>query len=121
MYKILFNILVSQLSPYVENITVNHKCGFRRKWSTTDQIFYIRQILEREGEWEYNRPVRQLFMEFEKTYDSFRRKVLYSILDEFSKPVKLVRIIEMRSNEICSKARIIKTLPDTIPIQNGMK
>jgi hypothetical protein len=47
--------------------------------------------------------------------------VLYSILDEFSKPVKLVRIIEMRSNEICSKARIIKTLPDTIPIQNGMK
>jgi hypothetical protein len=38
----------------------------------TDQIFCIRQILEKE--WEYNGIVHHLFIDFEKAYDSVRRK-----------------------------------------------
>jgi hypothetical protein len=34
----------------------------------TDQIFYIRQILEKK--WEYNGTVHQLFIDFKKAYDS---------------------------------------------------
>ncbi|KDR20046.1 hypothetical protein L798_05438 [Zootermopsis nevadensis] len=41
--------------------------GFRRNRSTTDQIFRIRQILEKK--WEYNGKV-QLFLDFRKAYDS---------------------------------------------------
>jgi hypothetical protein len=44
-YKILSNILLSRLSPYVDEIIGVHQCGFRRNRSTTDQIFRIRQIL----------------------------------------------------------------------------
>ena len=44
-YKILSNILLSQLTPYAEEIIWDHQCGFRRNQSTTDQIFCIRQIL----------------------------------------------------------------------------
>jgi hypothetical protein len=46
---ILSNILVSRLSPYIDEITGEHQCGFRRSRSTTDQIFCIRQILEKKG------------------------------------------------------------------------
>jgi hypothetical protein len=42
--------------------------------STTDQIFCIRQILEKK--WEYNETVHQLFVDFKKTYDSVRREIL---------------------------------------------
>jgi hypothetical protein len=48
---------------------------------TTDQIFCIRQILEKK--WEYNETVHQLFVDFKKAYDSIRREVLYNILIEF--------------------------------------
>jgi hypothetical protein len=48
-YKILSNILVSRLIPYADEIIGDHQCGFRRNRSTTDQIFYIRQILEKSG------------------------------------------------------------------------
>ena len=48
-YKILSNILLSRLIPYAEEIMGNHQCGFRRNRSTTDQIFCIRQILEKNG------------------------------------------------------------------------
>jgi hypothetical protein len=40
--------------------------------STTDMIFCIRQILEKK--WEYNKTVHQLFIDFNKVYDSVRRK-----------------------------------------------
>jgi hypothetical protein len=44
-YKIVSNILLSRLVPYVDEIIVDHQCGFRRNRSTTDQILCIRQIL----------------------------------------------------------------------------
>jgi hypothetical protein len=40
-YKILSNILLARLTPYVNEITGGLLCGIRRNRSTTDQIFYI--------------------------------------------------------------------------------
>jgi hypothetical protein len=47
-YKILSNILLSRLTPYADEIIWEHQCGFRRNRSTTDHIFFIRQILEKK-------------------------------------------------------------------------
>jgi hypothetical protein len=47
-YTILSNILLSRLVPYIDEIIGDHQCGFRRNRSTTDQIFCIRQILEKK-------------------------------------------------------------------------
>jgi hypothetical protein len=47
-YKILSNILLTRLTPQVNEIIGDHQCGFRRNRSNTDQIFYIRQILEKK-------------------------------------------------------------------------
>jgi alpha-D-ribose 1-methylphosphonate 5-phosphate C-P lyase len=63
--NILPNILVC---PYVDEIVGDDQCGFRRHRSTTDQIFCTDQILERK--WEYNGTVHQLFIDFEKAYES---------------------------------------------------
>jgi hypothetical protein len=57
-----------------------------------DQIFYIRQILEKK--WEYNGTVHQLFIDFKKSCDSLKKTVLYNILLEFGIPKKLVRLIK---------------------------
>jgi hypothetical protein len=48
-YKILSKIPLLQLSPYVDEIIGDHQCGFRCNISTTDQIFCIPQILEKNG------------------------------------------------------------------------
>jgi hypothetical protein len=77
-----------------------------------DQIFYIRQILEKK--WEYNGMVHQLFIDFKKAYDSINREVLYNILLEFGIPKKLVRLIKMCLNETYSKVCIGKLLSDKI-------
>jgi hypothetical protein len=118
-YKILSNILLSRLIPYADEIIGDHQCGFRRNRSTTVQIFYILQILEKK--WEYIGTVHQLFIDFKKAYDSVRREALYNILIEFGIPRKLVGIIKMYLNEIYSRVCIGKSLSDNFSIENGLK
>jgi hypothetical protein len=93
-YKILSNIIRARLTPYVNEVIGDHQCGFHYNRSTTDHIFYIRQILEKK--WEYNGTVHQLFIDFKKAYDSIKREILYNILLEFGIPKKLVR-----PNKVC--------------------
>jgi hypothetical protein len=53
--------------------------------------------------------------------DLVSREVLYNILIEFGILMKLVRLIKMCLNEICSEVRIGKHLSDSFPIPNGLK
>ncbi|KAJ4435551.1 hypothetical protein ANN_18167 [Periplaneta americana] len=91
-YKILSNILLKRLTPY---------------------------ILEKKRE--YKGTVHQLFIDFKKAYDSVKREVLYDILIEFGIPKKLVRLIKMCLSETYSRVRIGQFLSDAFPIHCGLK
>jgi len=65
--------------------------------------------------------VHQLFIDFKKVYDSFRREVLYSILIKFGIPMKLIRLIKMCLNETYSRVRVGKNLFDSFLIKNCLK
>jgi hypothetical protein len=60
-YKILSNILLTRLSPYIDEIIGVYQCGFRSSRLAADQIVFIRQILEKK--WEYSETV-QLSIDF---------------------------------------------------------
>jgi hypothetical protein len=81
------------LTPDAEEMIGDYQCGFQCVRSTTDHIFCIRQNLEKKT-WEYNEVVHQLFIDFKKVSQSFRREVLYNILTEFGIPMKLVGLIK---------------------------
>jgi hypothetical protein len=83
-----------------------------------DQIFYIRQIVEKK--WEYNGTVHQLFIHFKKAHDSVRREASY-IVNEFGIPRKLFGLTEMCLNETYSTVRISKNLSVKFTVQNGLK
>jgi hypothetical protein len=46
-YNIVSNILLARLTPYADVTIGDYQCGFRHNKSTTDQIFYIRQVQEK--------------------------------------------------------------------------
>ena len=80
-YKMLYNILLSRLTPYAEEIIGDLQSGIWRNRSTTDHIFCILQILEKK--WEYSETEHQLFIDFKNVYESVMREDLYNILIEF--------------------------------------
>jgi sorting nexin-29 len=94
--KILLSVLVSRLSPYIDEIIEEHHCVFQCNRLATSQIFCVQQMLEMKGE--CNETVYQLFIDFKKAYDLMRREVLCSVLIEFGVPLKLIRLIEMCLN-----------------------
>ena len=118
-YNILSNILLSVLSPYVEEITGVRQWGFRRNRSTTDHIFCILQIHEKKLE--YNEAVNQLFIDFKEAYDTVKREVLCNILIEVGVHMNLVRLIKLCLNETCSRVPVGKHLSDMLPIRSGWK
>jgi sorting nexin-29 len=48
-YKILSNILLSRLSPYIDEIIGEHQRGFRCNRSTTDQVFAFVRYWKKVG------------------------------------------------------------------------
>jgi hypothetical protein len=65
------------------------------------------------GGWEYNETIHQLFIDFEKAYDSVSR--------EFGVPMTILRLIKMCLNKTYSTVRIGKYVSDAFPIQSGIK
>jgi len=117
-YNILSNILLSRLTPYAEEITADHQCGFQCSRSATDHVFCIHQILEKKLE--YNEAVLQLFIDFKKAYDSVRREVLYNVPIESGIPMKLVRLIKCVT-EMYSRVWVGKNLSDMFPNRDTLK
>ena len=51
-YKILSNVICERLKPFCNTLIGKYQCGFRPGRSTIDQIFTLRQILEKTNEFQ---------------------------------------------------------------------
>ena len=100
-YKIFSLILQDRLFPHVEEIVGNnYQRGFRNGKSTTDQIFTMRQILEKMAEYRHN--TYHLLIDFKAVYDSIARVKLYDAISSFRIPAKLIRLVRMiKTNVTC--------------------
>ncbi|KAA5771122.1 reverse transcriptase family protein, partial [Pseudomonas aeruginosa] len=86
-YKIFANVLFGKLKPFVEPRLGEYQCGFRPGRSTIDQIFSLRQILEKTLE--FNADTYHLFIDFKAAYDNISRDFLYQAMHEIGVPPKL--------------------------------
>jgi len=120
MYKILSNILLSRLTTYTAEIIRNHQYGFRRKRSTKDHTFCIRQILQKKMGIQGS-SASTTYIHSKKVSDSVRSKVLCNTLNEFGIPMKPARLIKMCLNENYTRVWVGKQLSGMFPVRNSMK
>ena len=66
--KVFMRVLLNRMKPKIEESLREEQAGFRGGRSTVDQIFALRQILEKR--WEFALPVYCAFIDLEKAYDS---------------------------------------------------
>jgi sorting nexin-29 len=116
---VLTNVICHRLEPYAENILGEYQGGFRAGRSTTDQLFTVKQILEKW--WEFSINVYQIYVDFKQAYDSIQLEKLYRIMHEFSIPNKLIRLVRatMRNSE--AQLKIQAQLMGPFKIRQGLK
>jgi sorting nexin-29 len=95
MYKIYTNIIKMRLEIYLESMIGEYQAGFRRGRSTTDQLFAVKQLLEKF--WEH-----QIFVDFKQAYDSIKREKLCAAMQEMGIPNKLIRLVRSTMAETTS-------------------
>jgi sorting nexin-29 len=118
-YKMFSNILFKRLDPYVEDVISDYQYGFCQGRSTSNQIFNLRQVLEKCNK--FGTEIHHLFMHFRAAYDSIGRSNLYTAMKEYQIPRKLTALVKTtKSNSLC-QIRIHNLLSDPIHIKNGVR
>lgn len=92
-YKILASILCERLKPHVIRVIGSYQCGFMPGRGTTDQIFTLRQILEKTQEFQVD--THHLFIDFKQAYDTPTRTELFKAMNTFGLPKKLIKLSQM--------------------------
>jgi hypothetical protein len=73
------------------NAAVQHyQVGFQSGKSTTDQLFALRQVLEKWNE--FNITTHHLFIDFKAAYDTLVRNKVNVGMSELNFPTKLIRL-----------------------------
>jgi sorting nexin-29 len=81
-YKILSSVIFERLKEYSEEILGEYQCGFRPQRGTTDQIFVVRQVLEKF--YTHDIDLHLLFIDFKNAFDSINKKKATGITTVFS-------------------------------------
>jgi endonuclease/exonuclease/phosphatase family metal-dependent hydrolase len=89
-YKVFAKVLYDRLLPYANAVVQHYQAGFQSGKSTTDQLFALRQILEKGNE--YNIQTHHLFIDFKAAYDTIIRNEVYVSMSELNFPTKLIRL-----------------------------
>ena len=117
-YKIFANTLYQRLLPYSECTIGEYQGGLRVGRSTSEQLFNIRQILEKCKE--YNIELHHLFLDFMAAYASVIRKKLWRVMEEFGIPKKLISLTKMTLTHTNSRVRIRNKLSEAFDITVGL-
>jgi hypothetical protein len=84
-YKILADIVVGKMKPYIETVMGDYQNGFRTGRSVIDNTFVLKI-------WEYNQSVQHLFRDFQKAYDCIHTDILWKYMKDFKIPTKLIQM-----------------------------
>lgn len=118
-YKVLSQILFRRLSPLVRDFVGSYQAGFIDGRSTTDQMFTLRQILEKCRE--YQVPTHHLFIDFKAAYDTINRNELWRVMHEHRFPGKLIRLIKATMDSVWCRVKISNELSDSFESRRGLR
>ena len=79
----------------------------------------VKNLLEKA--WEHNVETYQIFIDFQKAYDSTRRDKLYEIMAFFGIPNKLIRLTKATMEDSTYHVKLGTTMTNSFKVGNGLK
>jgi sorting nexin-29 len=107
------------MNSYVEEILGKYQCGFRPGRGTTDQIFVMKQNMEKC--FEYGVDLCMLLIDFWQAFDSINRRVVLIALKKFKIPQKLIRLVKVTLKDSRAKVLIAGRTSRNFEITSGVR
>ena len=116
-YKIFAIIFNHRLVDTVETELGDYQSGFRPNRSTIDNIFMIRQIIEKCCE--YNDDIHNIFIDYIYAFDSIKRNKILDSLTKNKIPSKLIRLTKLTLEN--TTAKVNNTYTMEFRVESGVK
>lgn len=117
--KVYAAIIEKRTRSIVEHLLDENQSGFRPMRGCQDQIFCLRQIMEKFHE--KNKDLYLAFVDLEKAYDSVPRSKLWSVLAEYGVNGKLLEAIKSLYVNCRAAVRIDGRLSEWFDVKNGVR
>ena len=118
-YKVLSKILSLRLEPFAEAFLSEYQAGFRRQRSTSDQLFSIRQIVQKS--YEMNVETLHLFIDFRAAYDSIDREGLWHIMAEAHFPHRMIRLLKATLAKVMCSVKVQGSTSEMFECRIGLR
>ena len=119
--KIFALIIQRRISKKTEEILSESQAGFRPGRSTIDQLFTLRQIIEKYLA--TNQSLFCCYIDFEKAFDSVWQEGLWKAMQFFNYPAKYIRLLQALYDKSESAVRVNGELTDwfrtTVGVRQG--
>ncbi|XP_051858122.1 uncharacterized protein LOC127565084 [Drosophila albomicans] len=123
MHQLISKIWLTESMPEDWNLSmicpILKKVQFRPGKSTVDQIFTLRQILEKSYENQID--TYHLFVDYKDAFDSPRRDRLYAAMSELGIPAKLTRLYRMTLSNTISSVKVGSGQSETFTTKCGLR
>lgn len=113
--RAIYNQLVKELNDKI----LPTQAGFRKKRSTSEHIFVIRQLMESARE--FKQPLHVAFVDIEKAYDGIPRAPLLRVLRRYGASPRLCHLISLLYQKTSARVRLAGVESDLFDIYTGVK
>ena len=117
--KVLSLILLEGLKKIIEPQLQEAQCGFREGHGTTDQIWAVRQLVEKSLE--HHSELCLCFIDLSKAYDSVSREALMAVLRKYGVPGHTVSLVEQMYAGTWCRVKLEGEVSERFEVQTGVR
>lgn len=117
--KLYASILVDWIRGKVEHVLGEDQCGFRPLRGCQDQIFCLRQTIEKL--YEKNKDLYLCFIDLEKAFDRVPRQRLFEVLSEYGINGGLLEAVKSIYVDSRAAVRIDGELSESFEVKEGVR
>jgi hypothetical protein len=118
-YKVFAKIIYDRLLPHANAAVQHYQAGFQSGKSTTDQLFALRQILEKCNE--FNITTHHLFIDFKAAYHPIIKNEVYVGMSELNFPTKLTRLTKATLTVVTCCGKIQNDCSEFFETRQGLR
>ena len=107
----MLKVILNRLKPQAEEIIAEEQAGFRAGRSTTEQIFNLRILCEKDPQHQQN--LYHVFIDFKKAFDRVWHETLWATMRKYNISANLVRTIEQLYDKATSAVQMNGSIGDS--------